>query len=91
VGNIEQFQALIEMLCEAVKKCTPLIITLSSTQLIITLNEMKREMKKCPISRYLSPQGPRWGTWRGFASWDFLKEKDSISGFCSWTQRTLRF
>jgi hypothetical protein len=31
--------------------------------------------------------GSRWGTWRGFACCDILREK----GFPSWTQRTLRF
>jgi hypothetical protein len=30
-------------------------------------------------------------TGSGFACQDFLREKDSISGFLSWTQRTLRF
>jgi hypothetical protein len=50
-----------------------------------------REMYKCPVSRYLFPQGPCWGTWRVFACWDFLSENDSIFGFFSWTQRTLRF
>jgi hypothetical protein len=54
-------------------------------------SEIKRYVKKCPVSRYLYPEGPCWGTWRGFASWDFLREKGSISGFLSWTQRTFRF
>jgi hypothetical protein len=30
-------------------------------------------------------------TWREFACQDFLRENESISGFLSWTQRTLRF
>jgi hypothetical protein len=56
--------------------------------------EINRHIKryvKCPVSGYLSPQGPHWGTWRGFTGQDFQREKDTISGFLSWTQRTLRF
>jgi len=52
---------------------------------------IKRYVKKCPVSRYLYPEGSCWGTLRGFASWDFLGEKESISGFLSWTHRTFRF
>jgi hypothetical protein len=53
--------------------------------------EIKRYIKryvKCPVSRYFSPYRPQWGTWRGFTCQDFLREKDSISGFLYWTQRT---
>jgi hypothetical protein len=46
---------------------------------------------KMPCKRVFSPQGPNLGTWRGFACRDFLREKESTSGFLSWTQRTLRF
>jgi hypothetical protein len=56
--------------------------------------EMKRYITKdvkCPVSGYLSSQGPHWGTWKRFTCQDFLREKDSISGFLSWVQRTLRF
>jgi len=42
---------------------------------------MLSEREKCPVSRYFSPKGPCWGTWRGFAGWDSLREKGSISGF----------
>jgi hypothetical protein len=56
--------------------------------------EIERYIKidvKCPVIRYVSPQGSCWGTWRGFACGNSLREKDSVSGFLSWTQRTLRF
>jgi len=46
---------------------------------------------KCPVRGYLSPQGSHSGTWRGFTDRDFMREKDSICGFHSWAQRTLRF
>ena len=45
---------------------------------------------KCTFSGYLYRKGPRWGTWRGFVLRDFFRENDSISGFISVTERTLR-
>jgi len=29
------------------------------------------EICNFPVDEYLSPQGPQWGTWRGFVCWDF--------------------
>jgi hypothetical protein len=34
-----------------------------------------------PCKRVFLSRGPRWGTWKGFAFRDSLREKDSISGF----------
>jgi hypothetical protein len=45
--------------------------------------EIKRYIKryvKMLCKRVSLSIGPQWGTWRGFASRDFLREKDSISG-----------
>jgi hypothetical protein len=51
---------------------------------------IKRDVKM-PCKQVSLTIGARWGTWREFACWDFEREKDSISGFLSWTQRRLRF
>ena len=55
--------------------------------------EIKRYIKryvKMPCKR-VSPCRPRWGTWTGLPCRNVLREKESISGFLSWIQRTLRF
>ena len=49
------------------------------------------EICKCPVDEYLSPQGPRCGTWRGFVCGDFREKRSNIFGFLSWTQKLLRF
>jgi len=56
--------------------------------------EIKRYIKryvKMPCKQVSLSTGPGWGTWREFACQDFLREKESISEFLSWTQRTFRF
>jgi len=56
--------------------------------------QIKRYIKRyinMPCKRVSLPIGAPLGTWIGFTCRDFLREKESISGFLSWTQRTLRF
>jgi hypothetical protein len=55
---------------------------------------LKRYIKidvKMPCKQVSLSTGAPLGTRRRFACQDFLREKDSISGFLSWTQRALRF
>jgi len=52
--------------------------------------KVSRDMLKCPVNRYLFPQGPCWGKWKGFIYQEFFREIRGVSGFLYWTQRTLR-
>jgi len=44
-----------------------------------------------PQKRVSLSIGPCWETWRGFVCRGFWEKRKHISGFLSWTQRTLRF
>jgi hypothetical protein len=56
--------------------------------------EIKQYIKryvKMPYKWVSLSVGALLGNLEGITCWDVLREKDSISGFLSWTQRTLRF
>jgi len=52
-----------------------------------TLEDMLRKALDTSISLHRGPTGDL----EGICLQQLLREKDSISGFLSWTQRTLRF
>jgi hypothetical protein len=45
------------------------------------INKYIKGYVKMPCKRVSFPIGARWGTWRGFACQDFLREKESTPGF----------
>jgi len=74
-GDPERYVKALEWVCVSIR--APLLGNMEERSFLWAFEikiYIKRDVK-CPVSSYLSPQGPCWGTWKGFACRDFLRER----------------